>query len=136
MLSDVIVKRLSFGILTFAGIILVAYITLQAFTGAPVITVTNNASSAVSNVVLSGSGYRTVISKIEPGETVTVVVHPRGESDIRIEYLSPAGQRSRDDLGYIEPTGGYCYDFAILSNYEVKTLRSDIGCFSWKRIIP
>ena len=128
-------KRFSYAILTFAGIILTAYIILQAFLGPPVITVINKASSAVSNVVLYDDDYRTIIPKIAPGESVTVVVHPRGESGIQIQFSSPTGLKSLDDLAYIEESGGYCYNLIILDNYTVKADFINIGCFSWRRIV-
>ena len=116
------------------GMIGAVYVMWVGFLGSPVVTISNEASSPISNIILSGTGYRTVIPKVEPGESITVVLVPTGEAGIRVEFLSPAGPKL-SDVGYVEPRGGYCDDLTITRDYEVLFKSNRLGCFSWLRII-
>jgi hypothetical protein len=127
-------RKRSLIILSATWIIGAIYVMWVGFLGSPVVTIRNEASSAISNIVLSGTGYRTIIPHVEPGDSVTVVLHPTGEAGIRVEFSSPAGQKL-SDVGYIEPRGGYCDDLTFTPDYEVLFKSNRLGCFSLQRII-
>ena len=127
-------SKRSLTILLAIGMVATVYVMWVGSFGSPVITISNEASSSISNIVLSGTGYRTTIFKLEPGKSITVVLHPTGEAGIRVEFLSSGGPKV-SEVGYIEPGGGYCEDLTIARDFEVLYKPGRLGCFSWRRIL-
>ncbi len=56
--------------------------------GPPQITIVNNSSSELTAVVLSGERWSQSVSNISMGNSVTVLVHPKGESGLSISFVS------------------------------------------------
>ena len=55
------------------------------------------------DITISGNGFRESIKRIKPGDSITVSVHPNGESGIKLEFRGKSGKFIKDDLGYLEP---------------------------------
>jgi hypothetical protein len=87
----------------------------------PQITVVNNSTSALSEIRLSGIGFKQVIDKIEPNESKTVTVLPDGESSVTLDAITPVRHITAEGLGYFERRGGYVVQITITSNYNVET---------------
>ena len=80
---------------------------------APRIQVINQSTQELSDVELSGQGFRTSLGRLAPAERRSLRVFPRGESGVRLRFR--AGQRSIDtgERGYIEPRGGYELELTV-----------------------
>lgn len=87
----------------------------------PQITVVNNSTSVLSEIWLSGIGFKQVIDKIEPNQSKTVTVLPDGESSVTLEAITPVKNITAKDLGYLERRGGYVIQITITSNYNIET---------------
>lgn len=59
----------------------------RAYFGPPVITVIDDSPYEVSEVVLQGKPFVTVVGRIPAGARQTVVVHPIGESGLKIQVV-------------------------------------------------
>jgi len=74
----------------------------------PRVTVVNACGGTLSGGVLTleeGTAY--AIGRLEAGEKTTVVVEPRGESDVTLDYTDPTGIERTVSGGYLEETGSY-----------------------------
>jgi hypothetical protein len=80
---------------------------------APRILVSNRSARELTDVELSGHGFRTSLGRLAPAERRSLRVAPSGESGVRLRFS--AGQRLIDsgELGYIEPKGGYELDLTV-----------------------
>jgi len=87
----------------------------------PQITVVNNSTSVVSEILLSGLGFKQVIDKIEPNQSKTITVMPDGESSVTLEAITPVRHITAKDLGYLERRGGYVIQITITSDYNIET---------------
>ena len=87
----------------------------------PQITVVNNSTSVLSEILLSGIGFKQMIDKIEPNQSKTVTVVPDGESSVTLEAVTPVKHITAKDLGYFERRGGYVIQITITSNYNIET---------------
>ena len=74
---------------------------------ASTITVSNESDVAMTNVVLSGTGFYEEIPLIAPGESYTLNVRPNGESGLSIKFASGSSVIYKDDLGYLEDSDFY-----------------------------
>lgn len=92
----------------------------------PQITVINNSTSVLSEISLSGIGFKQVIDKIEPNQSKTVTVRPDGESGVTLEAVTPVKHITAKDLGYLERRGGYVIQITITSDYNIET-KVDLG---------
>ena len=87
--------------------ILAAIVLLAGCSRAPVITITNRSATALTNIVVSGSGFSERIDRIAAGAERRLTVHPRGESGLRVVFEAGGQYINVDDLAYIEASGGY-----------------------------
>ncbi len=103
-------------------------IAMAGCSPAPVITITNQAPVALTNVVVSGSGFSHRVENIAVGAEGVVTVSPRGESGLRVTF--DAGNKHIDvgDLAYIEDSGGYRVAVTVASDLGVSA-QSDLKGF-------
>ncbi len=87
----------------------------------PQITVVNNSTSAVTEILLHGNGFKQIISRIEPNESETVTVLPKGESSVTMEAVTPLKYITAKDVGYFERDGGYKVQITITADYNIET---------------
>lgn len=73
----------------------------------PEITVTNATSAPISEVVISGSGFREPLGELGPGRSVSRSVQCDAESGLELSFSQSGNPHSHDDLAYIESCGGY-----------------------------
>ena len=102
--------------------ILIIVATLLAAVGcsrAPVITIKNQSSLTLSNVVVSGSGFSERIGSIPAGEEHRLRVRPSGDSGVRLVF--DAGKQHVDSgaQGYFEAGGGYRITATVETNLSV-----------------
>jgi hypothetical protein len=88
-------------------IILAAIVTLAGCSRAPVITIDNRSTSAIANIVVSGSGFSERIDNIAAGAKTTLTVHPRGESGVRLAFDADGRHIDAGEQGYFEAGGEY-----------------------------
>jgi hypothetical protein len=69
------------------------------------IAITNQSGRALQDITISGAGFTQHISSIPPGETVTLRVHPRGETGVAIGFDLGAKKFSYAENGYFEANG-------------------------------
>jgi hypothetical protein len=87
----------------------------------PQITIVNNSTSAVTDVLLRGNGFDQIIDKIEPNSSKTVTVLPKGESAVSMEAVTPLKYITAKDVGYINRDGGYKVQITITVDYNIET---------------
>ncbi len=71
------------------------------------VTVANRSSGVITNIMVSGSGFSERIDRLAAGSEHRFIVHPRGESGVRVAF--DAGDRHIDagEQGYFEAGGAY-----------------------------
>jgi len=74
---------------------------------APVITINNDSLVTITNISLVGSGFSETIPSLEASKAISIRVHPQGESGLEIRFDTPSGRIKKDELAYIETSGGY-----------------------------
>ena len=102
--------------------ILIILGTLLAASGcsrAPVITITNQSSLTLSNVVVSGSGFSERIGSIPAGGEHRLRVRPRGESGVRLVFDGGTQHVDSGEQGYFEAGGGYRMTATVGTNLSV-----------------
>jgi hypothetical protein len=81
-------------------------LTLPGCSRAPVLTIRNDSSLTLSNLVVSGSGFSERIGNLPAGGEHRLTLRPRGESGVQLVF--DAGSRHVDSgsQGYIEGGSG------------------------------
>ena len=125
------VLTISLGVLVLTGALLA--LLDRGYFGPPAITVVNGSGSIITNVVLEGDGLKVVLPDLVPGGSVTMIVHPPGESGLKIEFQLADRLVTRDDLTYIESSGGSLACVTVRQGGKVEC-QSGSG-FSWRRAI-
>ena len=87
----------------------------------PQITVVNSSTSAMTDVLLYGNGFKQIIDRIEPGESKTVTVLPKGESSVTMEAVTPVKYITAQDVGCFEREGGYKVQITITPELNIET---------------
>jgi hypothetical protein len=105
----------------------------RGYFGPPVITVVNDSGSRITSLVLEGNGFSVVLPDMAPGRSETAIVHPSGESGLKVSLQLEERIVSKDDLTYIEPAGGYTAIVTVHKGGQIDCL-SGFG-FSWSRAI-
>jgi hypothetical protein len=71
------------------------------------LVVINESNSPLHDVLVSGSGFSERIGTIAPHGEARLVVRPRGESGLQIQFNVDGKPVSLGPEGYFEGTGGY-----------------------------
>jgi hypothetical protein len=107
----------------------------RAYFGPPVITIINDSSHEVAEVVLRGDPFVKVVGRIPTRGRQTVVVHPLGESGLKMQFVANGRRVAKDDLGYIESSGGYCVTLRIDEQLEIRPVADRGFCFAVRRAV-
>lgn len=86
---------------------------------APVITIKNQSSLTISNIVLSGSGFTNHIAAIPAGSEHRLTVRPTGDSGIRLVFDAGTQHIDSGSQGYFEARGGYRITATVGTNLSV-----------------
>jgi hypothetical protein len=87
-----------------SGLAFVAALLFGCSNGVP-IAITNQSGRVLQDVTISGAGFNRHISSIPAGETVTLRVHPQGETGVAIGFDLGAKKFSYAENGYFEANG-------------------------------
>lgn len=104
-----------------AGVLAAVVVAACGARNPPQITVVNNSTSAVTDVILRGNGFSQIIEKIEPNSSKTVTVVPKGESSVSMEAVTPLKYVTAKDVGYIDRDGGYKVQITITKDGNIET---------------
>jgi hypothetical protein len=85
----------------------------------PVVTVANHSGVTLSNVVVSGRGFSEQISALTPAEERQIVVHPRGESDIRLTFEASGRKIDSGGANYFENSSNYRISLTVGTNLDI-----------------
>ncbi|HOB99250.1 MAG TPA: hypothetical protein PKM43_10950 [Verrucomicrobiota bacterium] len=86
---------------------------------APVITIQNQSSQTLSNVVVSGSGFTNRIESIAAGGECRLAVRPSGDSGLRLVFDAGTQHVDSGSQGYFEAGGGYRVTATVDTNLGV-----------------
>ena len=93
-------------------IVLVALASLAACTPVTDVSLTNQSSVALHDVMVAGSGFSALLpSPLAPGESRVIQVAPKGESGISISFRAGSRHISYAEQGYFE--GGGLYSVSV-----------------------
>jgi hypothetical protein len=85
----------------------------------PKITVANHSDHMLQNVTVSGSGFTATIAEVTPGSTESIVVHPHGESSVRITFEADGKHIDSGDCCYFEDNSLYTIAVSVSHDLEV-----------------
>jgi hypothetical protein len=119
-------RRLS--LVTISGILVLFIVgtTLVGCSRGTPITVINQSGVALEDLVLSGSGFSKDVGLVPPGEQVRIVVRPRGESGLRIQFNARGKAVSFGPDGYFEGGGGYVVTVTVSPSLTV-SVKSELA---------
>ena len=86
-----------------------------------IICLSNNSGVSVSNVVVSGNGFTNRLGFLENGKITSVIVHPTGESGVRLNFEhnnKPFDSGSRE---YVEGVTDYQIALTIRPDLTVSS---------------
>ena len=92
----------------FAVIALLALVS--GCSPSPRVSVTNLSPQALSNLVVSGSGFSQRVPVLEPGQRMRWRVEPSGESGLSLRFDAAGRTVDSGKQGYFEPRGRYEVD--------------------------
>jgi len=107
----------------------------RAYFGPPVITIINDSPYEVSEVVLQGDPFVKIVGRIPIGARKTIVVHPLGESGLKMQFVANGRRVAKDDLVYIESSGGYCVTLRVDEQLEIRPVADGLFCFAVQRVV-
>ena len=109
----------------FSSTILVLLaITLAGCSRGPVVSVTNRSTVVISNAVVSGPLFTNAIGTLQPGEERSVVVHPHGESHVRLTFDASGQKIDSGGLEYFEESSSYRVSLTVTTNLQVESSSS------------
>jgi hypothetical protein len=122
---------MTLAVLLLAGVALM--LLLRGCSGPPVIMVVNDSGANIHSLVLEGDGFSVVLPDMVPGGSETTIVHPSGESSLKISLQLEDRAVTKDDLTYIEPEGGYMTIVTVQRGGQIEC-QTRTG-FSWRRAL-
>lgn len=103
-----------------SALILVAtLVTASGCSRAPVITIANQSSLTLSNLVVAGTGFAERVGDLPPDGTREVRVRPSGESGVRLTFDAGTKRVDSGSQGYFEAGGGYRVAVTVGTNLSV-----------------
>ena len=96
------------------------YQLYSQYSSSPQIIIINNSKLELKNIILSGSGFTEKAGNLVPGSNLSLVVHPRGESSLELSFSAKSEKYQKDDLAYIEASGGYIIKLIIDESLNIK----------------
>jgi hypothetical protein len=95
--------------------------TLAGCSRGPVVSVTNRSTVVISNAVVSGPLFTNAIGTLLPGEERSIVVHPRGESNVRLTFETGGQKIDSGGLQYFEENSMYRISLTVTTNLQVES---------------
>lgn len=94
----------------------------------PVIVVTNSSGITLTNIVISGSGFSQRIGRLSPRETARLVVHPQGDSGVRVAFdAAHCRSDTKGQVGFFKKKGRYLVDIVIGPGLRLAVLSESRG---------
>lgn len=88
----------------------------------PVVTISNLSPVVIMNIVVSGSGFSERIDSLAAGSERSLILHPSGESGVRIAFDAGGQHIDSGEQGYVEANGGYRVAVRIERDLKVSVL--------------
>ena len=82
------------------------------------LTVANHSPAMLTNIIVSGSGFSEHIDSLAAGSERRLIVHPQGESGVRVAFDASGRHIDVDEQGYFE--GGGAYRVAVTIEQDLK----------------
>jgi hypothetical protein len=106
----------------------------RAYFGSPLITIINRSAHPVHDIVLRGNSFVKAVGPIPAGSRQAIILHLSGESGLMIEFVANGQRITKDDLAYIEGSGGYCVTLLIDDQLKIRPIDSGF-CFAIRRAV-
>jgi hypothetical protein len=87
---------------------------------APQVTIVNQSSAELTNVVVSGTGFSEAIGPIPAGAERQISVRPQGESGLKLDFVANNRQFSSAPQGYFENNPSYKVTATVAPDFTVK----------------
>jgi len=103
--------------------LLIVLLCLAALAGCarqPQLTVVNQSSAPLTNLVVSGSGFSVNLGTLAPGEQTRIGVSPSGDSGLRFEFDAGGKHHSSAPDCYFESSPLYRVTATIGPDFTVK----------------
>lgn len=81
--------------------------------------VRNDSATEVTNIVLTGHGFRVTTPSLRAGETKDVSIAFEGESDLAVSFVANGRSVSTPGQGYFEGSGAYTGNVVITPDLSV-----------------
>lgn len=100
----------------------VAWLSLRynAYPSPPQIQLVNLSDHTLRDVTLSGEGFTKAFPAVAPHVTEEFSVRPNRESGCEIAFTVNGRLYQKDDLAYLEASGGYFLNITIQTNLEIE----------------
>jgi hypothetical protein len=104
---------------------IVAMVTVSCSHGAQLVVI-NQSNLALTEVLVSGSGFSEQVGTIAPHGERRLLIRPSGESELQIRFNANGKSVSFGPDGYFEGTGGYVVT-AIVSPELAVSVKSELA---------
>ncbi|MBU1693160.1 MAG: hypothetical protein KKC51_04270 [Verrucomicrobia bacterium] len=113
-------KWLIIGLPIFAVISAGIAALISRYSSPPRIEVVNDSGLLLLNVIVSGQGFEKTLPTLAPGEKIAFRATVLGESGITVEFNAGSERPRKENLGYIEASGGYWARVVITESLDVE----------------
>lgn len=96
-----------------------AVVTIACARTTTTVHVRNDSATDVTNIVLTGHGFRVTTPSLRSGETKNLSIAFQGESDLAISFVANGRSVSSPGQGYFEGNGAYTGDVVIKPDLSV-----------------
>jgi hypothetical protein len=86
----------------------------------PRVTVVNESTDPLANLVISGSGFSEPLGTLAPGEKTTVEVRPSADTGLALEFEAKGAKHAPPADGYFEASGLYRVKATVRPDFSVK----------------
>jgi len=94
---------------------------------APLVTIRNQSSLILSNIVVSGSGFEQTIPSIPAGGECRIRVQPQGGTCLRLVFDAGTNHVDSGEKGYVDAAGGYRVTATVRTNLIVAIEELKVG---------
>lgn len=100
-------------------IVLAAVVATAGCSRAPVVTITNQSTVTLSNVVVSCAVFLERVDSIPAGGEHSLIIHPKGESGLRVTFEAGTRQIDSGEQSHFEAVGGYRVGATVHTNLSI-----------------
>jgi hypothetical protein len=86
----------------------------------PRVTVVNESTDPLANLLVSGSGFSEPLGTLAPGEKKTVEVTPSADTGLSLEFEAKGAKHAPPADGYFEASGLYRVTATVRPDFSVK----------------